>query len=58
MLSQPGVLMAGDSLMSGAEEYLTQFAPLLESALERYQSRRYEFVRAREILAEGTVFIC
>jgi uncharacterized protein (TIGR00255 family) len=40
VLSQPGVLMAGDSLMSGAEEYLTQFAPLLESALEKLDKSR------------------
>lgn len=40
VLSQPGVLMAGDSLLSSAEEYLTQFAPLLESALEKLDKSR------------------
>jgi len=40
VLSQPGVMAAGDSLTSSAEDYLSQFAPLLEGALEKLDKSR------------------
>ena len=40
VLSQPGVMATGDSLMSSTEDYLTQFAPLLEGALEKLDKSR------------------
>jgi len=40
VLAQPGVMTAADSLVSGAEEYLTQLAPLLEAALEKLDKSR------------------
>lgn len=65
----PGVVLVGDScgcahpitaagMMVGLNDIRTLAEELdkggdVDAALDRYQSRRYEFVRAREILTEG-----
>lgn len=40
VLSQPGVMVAADGHVQSAEEYLSQFAPLLETAIEKLDKSR------------------
>ncbi len=40
VLSQPGVMVAAEGHIQSAEEYLSQFAPLLETAIEKLDKSR------------------